>query len=825
MADRTKDLMRYDVKRFPLIPLHRPKATRTDPNGKVRQMGKAPLHAQWTTKKYDSAKVRADAIEQKRNVGVRLTDEILVIDVDPRNGGEEGFASLCHDIGIDGDAYPRVITGSGGWHCYMSKPAEVLVRDTLDNEEYNGVEFKSRGRQVVAAGSLHPNGKPYYWSPDHPAIEDDLPACPTSLLNVIKRPPRSAVTGGGQYTPAQMAEVLSRLNVNDFDSNDKWFPLMQACHHATAGEARTEFIEWSVGGDGFEKDAYGIGKRWDSLHADRNDGVTYRTLNKILRDNGAADAQVATVEDDEFPDDLDTTTGAADDFDGMEDKPKPTKRNKVKPEYAMFDGADDDDDDGVRPENLHGWPDESVGVLENLNKTYVALLEGGKFKIMYPQEDHEQKGRKAWETCDRGAFESMYANQMIERDMTGLSRNAASAIPVGEAWIKWPGRRTVKGVVFEPETGRGERDGWLNLWNGFAIEPDTTRKGSYKWMRELLFEVISDGKQDVFDYIWNWTALMFQQPATVPGTALVFRGGQGVGKGTFGNMLVRMIGQHAHAIADSEQLTGRFNAHMRNLIFLFADEATGAYNKAAEAKLRHMITEPNIQIEKKGIDLMRVRNLLHVMMASNEKWVVPAGSDERRYFCQEVNTKWQRSDKFDKLHDEINANGAAGLRALMADLLTHKIPKDWKPRHFPLTKALVDQKILSMTPMKRFWYNRLMDQALDFVVMGDWRDKPIAFFLTDMRDAFNQFCRNNDIKPGSGGRSSHSQLMAEVKELFPSAEMNLRMTIPADRDDMDAGLDRAALAMRVPPINQCFREFERTCGLPDGQLGHCIGFD
>ena len=45
----------------------------------------------------------------------------------------------------------------------MSKPADVLIRETL--EDYKGVEFKTgAGRQVVAAGSRHPNGKYYKWS-------------------------------------------------------------------------------------------------------------------------------------------------------------------------------------------------------------------------------------------------------------------------------------------------------------------------------------------------------------------------------------------------------------------------------------------------------------------------------------------------------------------------------------------------------------------------------------------------------------------------------------------------------------------------------------
>ncbi|QHO73636.1 hypothetical protein ACH79_14260 [Bradyrhizobium sp. CCBAU 051011] len=306
--ERRKDLMRYDVDVFPLIPLYRPFQVRwVLKKGKwVKEaIGKHPLHTAWPVRNYNSRTVRAICIERGYNVGVRLTDELVVLDVDPRNGGDTSFVALCFDLGTDGDAFPRVYTGSGGWHCYMRKPADVLIRETLD--AYPGLEFKSKGRQVVAAGSMHPNRKPYYWSPAHPDIKAGLPKIPGALLRAIKRTPLEGGGGeGGEWTLSQIAEALARLNPRRFNSNDKWLPLMQACHHASAGEARSEFIKWSVSDPDYADDAERIGKRWDSLHTER-DGrvVTIRTLFKILRDNNASDLVPANaVTDEEFPDDM-----------------------------------------------------------------------------------------------------------------------------------------------------------------------------------------------------------------------------------------------------------------------------------------------------------------------------------------------------------------------------------------------------------------------------------------------------------------------------------------------------------------------------------------
>ncbi|WP_210183133.1 bifunctional DNA primase/polymerase [Bradyrhizobium sp.] len=309
-----KPFIGYDPSAFDFIPLHRPKAKKTYPNGKVREVGKAPLHPKWTTKRYDPKAVKAQCEAEERNGGIRLKDAQLVVDIDPRNGGELGWLTLCHDLGIEEGMFPKVITGSGGAHLYMTKPADVLIRDTLESEEYPGVEFKTKGRQVVAAGSEHPNGGVYKWDKTHPALTATPPMVPRRLLTAIQRPARSAVTGGGQYSPDKIAAALAKLDVEEYKDHAKWLQLMFACHHASAGEARSEFLEWCAQDPDFAKDSFMTGKRWDSMHADRNDGVTFRTLNMILGKAGAGEFVVAgSVTEDDFEDDPDFDMDNADD--------------------------------------------------------------------------------------------------------------------------------------------------------------------------------------------------------------------------------------------------------------------------------------------------------------------------------------------------------------------------------------------------------------------------------------------------------------------------------------------------------------------------------
>lgn len=99
------------------------------------------------------------------NYGVLLSDDILVIDIDPRNfeEGDVPHVRLFDQIGIDfkQPMTPVVRTGSGGYHVYLRKPQNTPTREKIKG--FRGVDFKStKGRFMVGPESVHPDtGKPY----------------------------------------------------------------------------------------------------------------------------------------------------------------------------------------------------------------------------------------------------------------------------------------------------------------------------------------------------------------------------------------------------------------------------------------------------------------------------------------------------------------------------------------------------------------------------------------------------------------------------------------------------------------------------------------
>jgi hypothetical protein len=209
---------------------------------------------------------------------------------------------------------------------------------------------------------------------------------------------------------------------------------------------------------------------------------------------------------------------------------------------------------------------------------------------------------------------------------------------------------------------------------------------------------------------------MLQNPHRPAEVAVVLRGEKGVGKGVIGRALGKLAGQHGIQISSSSLMTGRFNSHMRDCIYLFADEAFWAGDKDGEGQLKRMITEDTLVIEGKGRDAIVTPNMLHIMVASNEDWVVPASADERRFAAFDVSSA-RRGDRayFEALQAQIDGGGLA---AMLHDLLAAELDR-WHPRlDIPKTDALRMQIQQSEDPIRSLFREWLHLGELPGLVEG-----------------------------------------------------------------------------------------------------------
>lgn len=128
---------------------------------------------------------------------------LVVLDIDPRHGGDE---SLERWIARHGPLpqTPEAVTGGGGRHLYFA------TRDPgLGNRVaiVRGIDLRGRGGMIVAPPSIHPSGRAYAWTPGRAPAE--VPPAP--LPQWLHERLSAQMTGRGH--PLAYWRSLSRTGV------------------------------------------------------------------------------------------------------------------------------------------------------------------------------------------------------------------------------------------------------------------------------------------------------------------------------------------------------------------------------------------------------------------------------------------------------------------------------------------------------------------------------------------------------------------------------------------------------------------------------------
>jgi hypothetical protein len=338
--------------------------------------------------------------------------------------------------------------------------------------------------------------------------------------------------------------------------------------------------------------------------------------------------------------------------------------------------------------------------IEELNNEHFVSMHGGK-TFVFNEEYDAALDRNILTSSSFTHFRQFYSNELV---ITGYTDHGD---PIrkqkGKAWLENLNRRQYKGIVLIPN---GDRPGYYNLWKGWAIDP---QEGDWSKLNEHIKTNVCDSNAELYDYVIKWLAFAVQHPDKPSQVALVMRGKKGVGKSILGTIFGKLFGQNFLQIFSSKHLIGNFNLHLRDCIFLFADEAFWAGDKRAESVLKGLITEPTLVIEGKGKDVVITKNMLHIMMASNSDWVAPASLDERRFCILDVGDRnIQDKGYFGAIMKQMKNGGYA---AMLYDLQNMDL-SDFDIRDVPDSEGLREQKIYSMDPIEKWWFQKLTDGYL-----------------------------------------------------------------------------------------------------------------
>ncbi len=436
---------------------------------------------------------------------------------------------------------------------------------------------------------------------------------------------------------------------------------------------------------------------------------------------------------------------------------------------------------GALVKAVYGWfGREGDDEIEELNKTYFVTRMGTSTVV--GAEEGETVNYLSFQ-----AFKDWHCNRKLGKQ------------PLGDAWLRHPNRRAYTGVVFAPPgCRRPALPTEFNQWRGFAYTPDESPTAASRLPRYLehVYDVIANYNTHHADYVLDLMADTVQQPGRLIGKTLALRGAFGVGKSIFVEPFGHLFGRHFITVNSKEQLVGAFNGHLSSKVVIFAEEAIWGGNKGDVGTLKRLITQDTLTVRRLYVDATTEVNCCHLWMATNDKWVYPAGNQERRLVVLDVAPQ-RSTEYYRKLAAEIATPGFH--EALLGYLLARPVD-EMRLRVGLDTKALAELKDMSSDAIQQ-WWRQVLDEGSLFEGELEWPD----FLPTS--PLYERFVNDMGHKhAGHGNLGTRMSFSKRLKELLPGHPDSTQRTVRIQ------GNARQERGYALPSLTDCRKEYDRMTG-------------
>lgn len=165
-----------------------------------------------------------------------VPDGMVVVDVDPRHGGDKWLAEHEHMI----PETATVHTGGGGWHIWFKAEPGLRYPGQIKGE---GVDFRQSGNYVLMPGSAHDSGGSYGWY-------NNVDAAPVpEFIEAFARQRQDTERSTGEASPWLAAESKLTAEQRSEAANKLTDNMIDGCKHAAVrsfgGWANGRGIPWA----------------------------------------------------------------------------------------------------------------------------------------------------------------------------------------------------------------------------------------------------------------------------------------------------------------------------------------------------------------------------------------------------------------------------------------------------------------------------------------------------------------------------------------------------------------------------------------------------
>eukprot|EP00798_Chlamydomonas_sp_ICE-L_P017241 gene17241-biopygen26135 len=296
-----------------------------------------------------------------------------------------------------------------------------------------------------------------------------------------------------------------------------------------------------------------------------------------------------------------------------------------------------------------------------------------------------------------------------------------------------------------------------NIWNGFevarevsshltaaspaAADDDLADHPSVAVFIDF-FHTLCGNNQECTDYLLNWIAQIFQQPAQKTGVAILLKGEEGVGKNRATDLLRAMVGadKFLQTATPGNTLYGRFNRHREGRFLIVVNESNGRDNFAANDVIKDMITCDQFECESKGVNAYTMQCFSRFTFTTNNDNFLRVNPDNRRYVIIETSSPLKCNTAYFN-HLSALIDDAASRVAFYKFLMARDIKDVEWIRSRPTTAYMAQMVTMNLPYEYQFLVHLIQDLSVEHRVQdrGIVMDSPPPSVSLKLDVLFDQF--------------------------------------------------------------------------------------
>jgi hypothetical protein len=573
-----------------------------------------------------------EIFSHKGNIGWQISNKDLIVDIDPRNGGDKSFEKLIKDLNIN--LIPTVITPRLGNHIYLKIPEQYHNCNFKKNlKEYPGIDFLSEGCYCLIVSCKTDKGT-YEWSDDLFGKFEQREA-PKALLDLISYEKHSesnlgdfeGLIGGSSsnWPEKKVLEMLSRLDASM--GNDEWVKVGMALHDWDPNKGLELWENWSKQGDNYKEGE--TETRWKSFEI--GGGVTLGTISYMVK---------GVVYDE-------TTTKVSKFLEKIKFADEKTL------EFDIFPKIKKENFNKINVEKIAKAIQDRFKEIANVRipiSNARQLISGIEVISGNFIEDGEvPEWCKDWVYVNSHAsFANLNSLKLFKTESFNIkngkyvpdsgngSKQSASRFVGDKGFVD-----TVDAVAYLPNCKDSicqiEDFKVLNSFNSKTV-PEAADEYTEEGLeaielvkKHIKFICTTDKHADTFT---QWLAHCVQFPGKQILWSPVIQSIQGVGKSFFGELLRSCLGDRNVGTVSPTQVVSDFNGWATNVSVNVLEElrVKGHNRYDAVNSLKPLVTDRMIQINDKGVKQYMTYNTTNYICFTNYKDAIPLDQDDRRWW-------------------------------------------------------------------------------------------------------------------------------------------------------------------------------------------------